>query len=174
ACWVLGKVDMTMPVTKRWCYRGAAAVLVLGAGVLIYGWGYTKPPYEVPWRTWSPERVETAVRSGNTVLVDFTAAWCTVCKANKKLAFNTREVGDKIESLSVIPFQGDFTSGNDGIAAELRKHGRAGVPLNLIYPAGKPDDPIVLQTNLNKRYLLQKLDEAGPSPHPSPDARPSP
>ncbi len=46
---------------------------------------------------------------------------------------------------------------------ELQKYDRAGVPLNLIYPAGRPEEPIVLRPQLSKQYLLAKLDEAGPS-----------
>ena len=65
--------------------------------------------------------------------------------------------------LGVVPFQGDFTSGDPDIFEILRKHGQAGVPLNLIYPAGRPDQPIQLRTVLTKGYMLQKLDEAGPS-----------
>ena len=45
----------------------------------------------------------------------------------------------------------------------LKKHQRPGVPLNLIFPAGRPDDPIILRPKLSKQYLLEKLDQAGPS-----------
>ena len=120
----------------------------------------------LPWRPWSASAVEEAVRSGKTVFVDFTAAYCTVCKANKIVAVNTPEVGKKLRELEAVVFQGDFTFGDRGIFAELQKHGRAAVPLNLIYPPGKPQDPIVLRPNLTKKYLLEKLDEAGPS-HPA-------
>jgi len=66
----------------------------------------------------------------------------------------------KMQTLGVVAFQGDFTSGDSDIFAVLQKHGRAGVPLNLIYPAGKPEAPIVLDPNLTKSYLSEKLDEA--------------
>ncbi len=162
-CWILGKVDATMSTATRWRYRSGATALVVGAGVVIYGWAYAAPAYEVPWEPWSPQAVDRAVGEGRTVLVDFTAAWCTVCKANKKLAFNTQEVGRKIRALDVLPLQGDYTSGDEHIFAVLQEYQRPGVPMNLIYPAGKPDDPILLRTNLTKEYLLEKLDEAGPS-----------
>jgi thiol:disulfide interchange protein/DsbC/DsbD-like thiol-disulfide interchange protein len=166
-CWVLGKVDLTMAAAQRWRYRGGAAAIIVAAGLLVYGWilpmAGAEASVELPWRTWSAEAVDDAVGSGKTVFVDFTAAWCTVCKLNKKVAINTPEVYDKIMSLGVVLFQGDFTSDNSRIAAEIQKHGRSSLPLDLIYPAGKPDNPIILRTNLTKTYLLQKLDEAGPS-----------
>ena len=68
-----------------------------------------------------------------------------------------------MKTLGVVPFQGDFTAGDPEVFDELQKYDRAGVPLNLIYPAGRPDAPIVLRPLFTKKYLLAKLDEAGPS-----------
>ncbi|MCP4591292.1 MAG: hypothetical protein GY842_11130, partial [bacterium] len=190
SCWILGRVDFNMSWGRRWRYRGGALALVVGSGLLIYGpihplreavteqaslraelaslrAGAT-PTGEgagskIHWRSWSPAVVDEAVRSGRTVLVDFTAAYCTVCKQNKAVATNTPEVLAKLDELGVETFQGDFTDGDPEVFAVLRRHSRAGVPLNLIYPAGKPDQPIVLRPSLTKGYLLEKLTEAGPS-----------
>ena len=184
ACWLLGRIDVNMSTAQRWRYRGAAAGLVMVTGVLVYGFIYPlskakgKLHYAgrddwssgIPWRPWS---VRETVRSGKTVFLDFTAAYCTVCKQNKAVAANTPDVRAKMRELGVVPVQGDFTSGEPEIAAMLKKYHRSGVPLNLIYPAGKPDEPIVLRTNLTKQYLLEKLEEAGPSgdaPRTRPDS----
>jgi hypothetical protein len=37
------------------------------------------------------------------------------------------------------------------------------VPLNLVYPAGKPDAPIELPVALTEDLVIKKLEEAGPS-----------
>ncbi len=179
-CWLVGRVEITMPTSQRWRYRGGAIALVLGVGVLIYGWIYPLDkasarersarmvshstdagwPSEIPWQLWSPQAVERTVRSGKMAFVDFTAAWCAVCKVNKFVAINTPEFQDKIKALEVVLFRGDFTTDDPQIAAALKSHRRPALPLNLIYPAGQPDNPIVLRPNLTKTYLLQKLDEA--------------
>jgi thiol:disulfide interchange protein DsbD len=121
----------------------------------------------IPWQRWSPEAVDTAVRSDKMVFVDFTAAYCTQCKANKVAAINTKEVRDKMRSLNVVPFRGDFTDGDREIFQILRDHDRPGVPLNLIYPAGRPDDPMVLKPRLTKDYLLEQLDKAAQQAAPA-------
>ena len=114
----------------------------------------------IPWQLWSASEVAETVRSGKMVFVDFTASYCTVCKVNKAAATYTQEARDKMQEFGVVAYQGDFSTGDSEIFAELQKHSRAGVPLNLIFPAGKPDSPIVLRPSLTKQYLLDKLDEA--------------
>lgn len=183
ACWIWGRIDATMSAAQRWRYRSAAAIVIVGAGVLIYGWFYPlgearttmalgvglswvgASSYEdgIPWRPWSETAVTEAVRSGKTVFADFTAAYCTNCKVNKAVAINKPEARQRMQELGVVPFQADFTTGDREIFAFLRKYGRPGVPMNLIYPAGKPDRPIVMPVLFTLPQLLAKLDEAGPS-----------
>lgn len=190
ACWLLGKIDVTMEAAVRWKYRAGATAIALGAGVLVYGWVYPlseataqqsalrhasyltggEKSSEIPWRLWSKEAVEQTVRSGKTVFVDFTAAYCTNCKVNKAVAINQPEFLAKLTALGVVPFQADFTLGDPDIFAALQEQQRPGPPLNVIYPAGKPDEPIVLKVLFSKEYLLQKLGEAGPSRTASADA----
>ncbi|MBI4716611.1 MAG: thioredoxin family protein [Planctomycetes bacterium] len=104
--------------------------------------------------------MQAAVQAGRPVFVDFTAAYCTVCKVNKAVAINTPEVQERLKAGGVVAFQGDFTRGDPAIFAELQKRGRVGVPLNLIFPPGRPEAPIILEPQLTKAYLLEKLDEA--------------
>jgi len=180
ACWIVGNVNVSMSATQRWRYHGGAMAIVFVSGFLIYGVIFSIGDAQtriqsakitshsntddwsehIPWRLWSYSEVEKTVTSGKPVFVDFTAAYCTVCKANKAVATNTLEVRNKMQELGIVPFQGDFTQGDPDIFGLLQKHGRAGVPLNLIYPAGKPDSPILLRPSLTKIYLLDKLDEA--------------
>ena len=189
ACWIWGRIDATMSAAQQWRYRGGAVVVIVGAATLIYGWAYplgeagprhgspitATPGYEaplnydngIPWRRWSEAGVTEAVRAGRTVFVDFTAAYCTNCKVNKKVAINTADARRKMQRLGVVPFQADFTTGDREIFAFLQKHGRPGVPMNLIYPADRPDDPIVMPVLFTLPQLLAKLDEAGPSRSPS-------
>lgn len=180
ACWIIGKVNVSMSATQRWNYRGGAMAIVIVSGFLIYGVIFSIADAQahiqstkitshsntddwsehIPWNLWSADEVEKTVASGKPVFVDFTSAYCTVCKANKAMATNTLEVRNKMQELGFVPFQGDFTQGDPDIFALLQKHGRAGVPLNLIYPAGKPDSPILLKPSFTKQYLLDKLNEA--------------
>jgi thiol:disulfide interchange protein len=184
ACWVLGQVRFDMSAARRWAFRGGAVGLVVLVGGVIYRGVFPlreavaaaraereasancangESSGKIPWRPWSERAVEETVRSGTLAFVDFTAAYCTQCRVNKLAAINTPEVIEKLKALGVATFEGDFTSGDSDVFAALQKHGRAGVPLNLIYPAGRPEAPLVLDTELTRAYLLQKLDEAAVS-----------
>ncbi len=183
-CWMLGQIDFSMPAAKRWNYRAGAAAVVCASAAIIYGGIFSIPEAvahqrdlvmarspdstisdadHIKWQQWSPEAVEQAVQAGKTVFVDFTASYCTGCKANKALAINTPQVRQKLKELDIVTFRGDFSFGDETIFETLQKFDRAGVPLNLIYPAARPDQPIVLRPSLTKTYLLQKLEQAGPS-----------
>ncbi len=184
ACWLLGKIDFSMTTAARWRYRISAAALVLLVSGVIYGWAYPLDEAHerqrrlakqtgrvhpedwsngIPWQVWSREAVESAVQSGRTVFVDFTSASCTNCKVNKLVAINTVEAKAKMKSMGVYAFQGDFSFDDPEIAAQLGRFHRPGVPLNLIYPPGRLDSPIVMAPLFTKEELLRRLDEAGPS-----------
>ena len=179
-CWLWGKISMTMSAALRWRYRGSAIAVVALATVVIFGYLYPIGPAKdrqvaalrdrmrgtekdkswkdhVPWEFWSPEAVELALRDGKTVFVDFTAGYCTTCKLNKKFAIDTPEVRAKMEACGVVALQADFSTGDEAIFEELKKHGRVAVPLNLIYRPDRPNDPIVLEIALSKKYLLEQL-----------------
>lgn len=185
ACWIFGQVRYDMTAARRWTLRGSAIGLVLLVGGFVYEGIFPlseavaaakaareaaancangEAPADghgIAWRPWSAKAVEETVRGGKLAFVDFTAAYCTVCKVNKKIAINTPEVIERIKALEAVAFQGDFSTSDEAIAGILMKYkGGAIVPLNLIYPPGKPDAPLVLEPNLTKDYLLSKLDEA--------------
>ncbi len=98
--------------------------------------------------------------------MEFTAAYCTICKANLKLYIDTPEVRAKMRKLSVVPLRGDNTIEDPQIAEVLRAYGRIGVPLYLVYTAGKPDKPTVLPTTLSKAMLIDALTKAAAGPGP--------
>lgn len=114
----------------------------------------------IPWQSWSPEAVQQARQAGHPVLVDFTAQWCATCQANKRTSLEISAVEDKVRELNVRTFLGDYTHSNPEITRELRKFGRAGVPLVLVYPPSLEHDPLVLPELLTPSVVLESLEKA--------------
>ncbi len=117
----------------------------------------------VRWVPFSPDALSEAVKSGNTVFVDFTAAWCLTCKANEKAVIDTKEVTNKFKELGVVTMLGDWTQRDPVISKVLREHGRSGVPFYAVFPANRLDDPIVLPEIIDKSLVIDALEKADAS-----------
>lgn len=102
---------------------------------------------------WSPEAVEEYLSEGRPVFVDFTASWCASCQVNKLTTLNTRRVKAAFEAADVAFLVADFTHKDPDIAEELKRRGRAGVPMYLWYPAGERE-PRVLPELLTQELVI--------------------
>ncbi|MCM2305215.1 MAG: thioredoxin family protein, partial [Elusimicrobia bacterium] len=107
------------------------------------------------WRTWSPEAVREARAGGRTVFVDFTAAWCLSCQVNERVVLSRPEVAAALAK--GLAFKADWTDRDPVIEAELARHGRAGVPLYIVYPKG--GEAVTLPEILTPGLVLETLGE---------------
>jgi thiol:disulfide interchange protein DsbD len=171
-----------------WCYghRQAASLAgrrswgfaTLGVVALIAGlaalWGAADQPAptprgapttvskaELPSQLFSPDRLAALRAAGKPVFVDFTAAWCITCQVNDRVALSSRRISDAFAAKGVTFLVGDWTNRNADIAQALAEHGRAGVPLYLVYPAGG-GEPAVLPQILTEDIVLAALNKAVP------------
>ncbi len=112
------------------------------------------------WQAWSTDAVTKARGEGRPVLVDFTAKWCLTCQKDVKPVLESQAVQDKIKEMNAVALVGDYTRFPNDIFDELARHGRAGVPLVLVYPKNGSDPPIVLPEAVTKGIVLTALNQA--------------
>ncbi len=124
----------------------------------------------IAWQPWSRERVDEALASGRAVFVDFTAAWCVSCQANKRLVLERDAVVAAMAQRGVLRLRGDWTNRDPAITAELARFGRNGVPLYLVYRPGEPQ-PRILPELLTVGLVIDALAPLAAAPVARPGDR---
>ncbi len=117
----------------------------------------------IPWQKYQPGLAEELSRRGHTVYIDYTANWCVTCQANKKVALEIASTRAKMKAMRVVPIKADWTKPNESIRKDLNRYNQTNVPMNLIYPAKKPEGAIVLPITLLPGIVAEALDQAGAS-----------
>ena len=163
ACWLIGRTPITAPPSKRnaaWIGGAATAILV---GILAFT--LLLEDLKLPWVMFSSEALAQARQEGKTVMVDFTADWCPNCKWNLAWAIDTKRVNQLVRKNGVVPMVADWTDRSPMIKEVLTKDlGRQSIPVLAIWPAGAPDeDVVILDGTLIESQVLQALERAGPS-----------
>jgi thiol:disulfide interchange protein DsbD len=92
--------------------------------------------------------------------VDFTADWCLTCQANLKTSLEIASVRARLKEINALPLLADYTTFPDEMTQELRRFGRAGVPLVLVYPRQANAPPAVLPEILTPSLVLKALETA--------------
>ena len=113
---------------------------------------------QIEGNAWSAQKVEELIKSGKAVFVDFTASWCLTCQYNKQI-INSAKVKKLFESNNITIIVADWTNKNAEIGNELRKYGRAGVPLYLLISPKDPKKPIILPSVLTQSIIVEAVDK---------------
>jgi thiol:disulfide interchange protein DsbD len=165
ACWMKGAFVVPTASTIS---RGVVLVLML---VLVLGSGYffirqkfaqTKVASKETatagdWQPFTPQLLESEVKQGHAVFVDFTAAWCLTCKFNEANVLEAGAVRDAFQRHGVTKIKADWTNADPAITKILKQFGRPGVPMYVLYP-GNRAEPILFPELLTQSLILEKLE----------------
>ena len=99
------------------------------------------------WQDWQPGRVEQLTAQGQSVFVDFTAAWCVTCQYNKKTTLANADVLADMDAKNVALLRADWTRRDPKVTAALAQLGRSGVPVYVLYQPGSA--PVVMSEILS-------------------------
>jgi thiol:disulfide interchange protein len=159
--WALG---LAQGGARRWRWVALAAAPLALYAVFGATWpGTTEPPRDAArvgeaqgWQAWSRAAQDAELAAGNPVFVDFTAAWCVTCQANKRLVLSRDAVKTALAQRGVTMLRADWTNRDDAVTRELARFNRNGVPLYVLYD--RRGAPRVLPELLTERIVLDALD----------------
>ncbi len=113
------------------------------------------------WQPFSESKIANLRKKGVPVFVDFTAKWCLICQANH-LVLSSPDVEAKFEQLGVVRMKADWTKNDPKITAALKKFGRSGVPLYVLYSSNPEEAPQILPQVLTPDGVLSYLEKISP------------
>jgi len=155
-----------LPNPGRWMLRIKQISAFLLCATLIWilwifsnviGWRQdTLANAKMNYQPWSNAVMEEAISTRRPVFVDVTADWCITCNVNKLAVLETKPIIQAFEDANFILLQADWTSPNDEIAAFLAKHGKFGIPFDIIF-SPQLDSPIILPEILTTDRMLSSI-----------------
>lgn len=159
AGWIRGAfVTLSSSPARNWIL-GAVGLALVGLGGLYAQKAVGAPPGSAAAGNFQAQ-LDAALKTDQPVFVDFTAAWCVNCKVNERVVLSSAPVQQAFRDVNAAVITADWTGGDPAITAVLKRFGRAGVPLYVIYPADRAREPIVLPELLTGQLVLDGLKSA--------------
>ena len=127
--------------------QGFGALALIGGAYAPIAQAMKPPPAPITADAiigdWSPAFVEQLLDEDRGVFVDFTAAWCVTCQANKATTLSRKDVKLAFADNNIAFLTADFTKRDPVIAEELARRNRPGVPMYLYYAPGETEPQIL-------------------------------
>ncbi len=104
---------------------------------------------ELKWEKFSPEKLQEYRDKKQAVFIDFSAEWCATCKGFEIIVLSSKEVRNIFDKYNVKLLKADFTNGDIVVARWIKKFGKVGVPLFVLY-LPEYENPVIVTESISK------------------------
>ncbi|HEV3416140.1 MAG TPA: cytochrome c biogenesis protein CcdA, partial [Pirellulales bacterium] len=157
-CWWIGRTPLFSSLSRKLAAWGTGGAIAAVVGLFAFNF---LTPASLDWPPFSQSRLEQLTADGKTVLVDFTANWCLTCQLNTKFTIDSDEVREAIKANNVAPMVADWSDyGPEIKTALVSLTASDSLPVLVVFPAGRPDKPIILRDLLSRRQVVEALEQA--------------
>lgn len=156
AVWMWGTwVSFSTPSAKKYIVRGLAVLLAVASGL----WLLPQKVDIVDWHDYDRNVIQAAVGNDQTVLIKFTADWCTNCKILEDRVFRDPEVAAALQDNNILPVLADTTLADFPASVDLQQvYGVPGtVPMTILLLPGQADEPIRLSGIYSRQDLFEAI-----------------
>lgn len=155
----------TAQLTRDGLPIGVAAVIAVAmlggtlwwtAKITGLGGSANGTPVDAQWESYSEQRFDELRKSGQPILVKFTANWCGTCQYIEGTVFRDAKVWDQIKAHKLIAMKVDFSTDSEaeGKKLLLSLNPAGGIPITAIYgPNAEP--PQVIESVYTSGELLR-------------------
>ncbi len=151
--WLKGLLALSLVGTAIWLM----SIIGTQTGVLNLGAALRSQSH---WVAFEEAAIPDLIARDKLVFLDVTADWCITCQANKKLVIDQDPIAGRLRQDDVVAMRADWTKPDPAIADFLGRHGRYGIPFNIVYGPGAPAG-IALPELLTTEAVTRALDQAG-------------
>ena len=110
------------------------------------------------WKPYSHAAFNSALSSGNIVVIDFTADWCVNCKVLEATILRSDAITTLFEEKGIVSLVGDCTRDSEAME-RLLMLGPMQVPTLAIFHPAWPNEPTVIRGFYTRRELADLLQE---------------
>ena len=112
------------------------------------------------WQAYSPETLNDLREQGKPVFINITADWCITCLTNEKVTLSRSKVKQAFRDSGITYLKGDWTNHDPQITRLLKRYGRNGIPLYIVYPQGPAEQGAVLPQILTADIVIEAIESA--------------
>ena len=154
-----------MPRQFQFSLRSLLLLMVfLGISLGIGKWSYdayvARQPAKLPWKPFTRSEMSQLKTGSRPVLVFFTADWDLNCMFILRQSLGDHEVAAELTRRRFEFRLADWTTPNADVEQALEEYQSRSIPLIMIHPVGKFDEPFILRDLVSKGELLEAIERA--------------